>query len=168
MRLTNMTEHSTTIRQAQETDYEGLARFFEENNTAEVTRQFHPFPLSRETARQIACTNHLDRYYVAMMKREVVGLCMLRGWDEGFDIPSFGILLDYRYHGLGLGRQMTEFAIAQAKRLGCGRVRLTVYASNVRSVRLYLSLGFKEIYREPVIVAGEADTKLIMMKDMKK
>lgn len=163
-----MIEHSTTIRQVQETDYEGLTRFFEENNTAEVTRQFHPFPLTRETAYEIARMGCLDWYYVTISKGTIVGLCMLRGWDEGFDIPSFGILVDYRQHGLGFGRQMTEFAIAEAKRLGCGSVRLTVYASNVRSVRLYLSLGFKEIYREPVIVAGEADTKLIMMKDLKK
>ncbi len=164
-----MTEHlAPTIRQVQHTDIEELTHFLEENNRPDTTRQFHPFPLTRETACEIARMGRLDRFYVTISKGTIVGLCMLRGWDAGFDIPSFGILVDHRYHCIGLGRHMTEFAIAEAKRLGCGSVRLTVYASNVRSVRLYLSLGFKEIYREPVIVAAEADTKLIMMKDLKK
>lgn len=157
----------STIRQVQDTDYEALARFFEENNRPEITRHFHPFPLTSQTAFQIACTSHLDRYYIAIWNEHIVGLCMLRGWDEGFEIPSFGVFVDYRCQGLGMGRQMTEFAIAEARKMGCHTIRLSVYASNTRATRLYESLGFREISREPVLVAEEPDEKIIMIKELK-
>lgn len=159
---------TATIRQVHDTDYEALARFFEENNKSEITRQFHPFPLSSQTAHQIACTSYLDRYYIAIWDEHIVGFCMLRGWDEGFEIPSFGIIVDYRHHKHNLGRQMTEFAISEARNLGCQSVRLSVYASNVRAMSFYLSLGFREISHESCVVAGESDEKIIMVKDLKK
>lgn len=156
-----------TIRQVQDTDYEALARFFEENNRPEITRHFHPFPLDSQTAYQIVCTNHLDRHYIASWNGQIIGLCMLRGWDEGFEMPSFGVFVDYRHHGLGLGRQMTEFAIAESRKLGYHSIRLSVYTSNEVALRLYASLDFREMGRELVFVAGESDIKLTMVKDLK-
>ncbi|RIK75633.1 hypothetical protein DCC62_12975 [candidate division KSB1 bacterium] len=162
-----MREHLTaTIRQVQSTDYESLARFFEENNKSEIKRHFHPFPLTSETAYQIACTSHSDRYYIAIRNGGIVGLCMLRGRDEGFEIPSFGIFVDHRYHGFGLGGQMTEFALDEARKLDCSTIRLSVYESNTNALNLYRTLGFREISREHLIVSGQADIKIIMIKDL--
>jgi hypothetical protein len=56
-----MSKHiAAVIRMVQAPDYEDLARFFEENNGPEITKHFHPFPLTSQTARDIACTSHLD------------------------------------------------------------------------------------------------------------
>lgn len=162
-----MEEHGVILRQVWGRDCEDLGRFLEENSRPEVTRHFHPFPLSRQTACLIACTEHLDKYYIAIKSERIVGLCMLRGWDEGYEIPSFGILVDHRCKGLALGRQMTEFAIAKARELGCPSIRLSVYSSNAYAIGLYQSLGFKEISNEPVEVNGEQDVKIIMMKELK-
>ena len=155
-----------TIRQIRCDDYEELARFFNDNNRPEITSRFHPFPLTAETAHRLACTTYLDHYYITVINEQIVGLCMLRGWDEGFEVPTFGVLTDHWFNGLGLGRQMTQFAIAKATKLGCRAIRLSVYASNVRAILLYESLGFKEISRESVVVAGESDARLIMTKDL--
>ena len=162
-----MNKNIVTIRQVQEKDLEALALFLEENDRPEIKRQFHPFPLTSQTARQIASAGQLDRYYVTIVNGKIVGLCMLRGWDEGFEIPSFGVLVDHRHQGLGLSRQMTEFAIAEARRLSCHTIRLSVYASNIRAVQLYESLGFREICREPALVERDRDLKLTMTKELK-
>lgn len=154
------------IREIQPVDCRALARFLEDNNIPEVTRHFRPFPLTSDTAYQIACTTHLDRYYIVLLGNRIVGLCMLRGWDEGFEIPSFGILVDRRFHGRGLGRQIAEFAIKVAQRSGCNRMRLSVYATNAPALHLYASLGFQEADREVVMVDGERDEKIIMYKDL--
>ena len=146
--------------------YEMLVRFFSENDVAEVVRRFNPFPLNRETAYRIACTDCLDRYYVTLYENKIVGLCMLRGWDEGYSIPSFGVLVDRHFHNHGVGREMTVYAIEEARRLGCHRVRLSVYASNKPALHLYTSLGFTEDKREIVRVMGELDEKVIMSKDL--
>lgn len=146
-------------------DYESLIRFFAENNMSEITRYFHPFPFTPETAQFIACQLHQDKYYVAVLGDQIVGLSMLRGWDEGFSIPSFGVVIDYRYHGQGIGRKLLEYTISDARQLHCQRVRLTVYASNAGAVHLYKSVGFYEDSRIPVIIGDEADEKIIMFKD---
>ena len=162
-----MSEHITgTIRPVERGDFEALTRFFEENNQPETVRQFRAFPLSREEARRITLTSHRDLYYVMIWKSNIIGLCMLRGWDEGFETPSFGILVDYRYDHLGLGRQMTEFAITEAKKLGCHSLRLSVYASNLHAARLYESSGFREKSRQQVVIEGEPDIKIVMVRQL--
>src|ERR1700722_17301529 len=103
----------------------GLARLLEENDREEITGHFHPFPMTRETAERLCLGHFKDCYCVAFLDNVMVGLVMLRGWDEGYDIPSFGLFVDHRYHGLGLGRMLTDYAMIEAKRRGCAKVRLT-------------------------------------------
>jgi ribosomal protein S18 acetylase RimI-like enzyme len=158
---------TVTIRQVQEMDREALARFFEENDKPEVTKYFHPFPLNDKTASDITGAEQLDHYYVGLKGKSIVGFYMLRGWGEGYAIPSFGVFVDYRYHRRGLGRQFTEHAVAEARRFNCPAVRLSVYESNVSAVRLYNSLGFQEIKREPTLESGVPDTKIVMMKELR-
>lgn len=161
-----MTSSQAIIREIRPDDSQHLARFLEENNQPEIVRHFHPFPLTVKTAHQIACTTHLDRFYIATMGDSIVGLCMLRGWDEGYDVPSFGVFVDHRYQRRGLGRQMTEFAIEEARRLGCPSVRLSVYASNSRALQLYSALGFVEVSREETLVAEEPELRIVMTKTL--
>jgi ribosomal-protein-alanine N-acetyltransferase len=161
-----MSKSFPTIRQVGDADYEALAMFLEENNRAETTRHFHPFPLTSQTAYRIARTSHLDRYYVAVWEGRIVGLCMLRGWDEGYSVPSLGILVDRHYHGQGIGTRMLEFTMREARKLGCRCIRLSVYASNCAALSLYASMGFFEGTREPVLVAGDSDEKIIMFRDL--
>ena len=167
MLLNDSADRTTTItiRPVETGDYQALADFFAANDRAEVTGTFNPFPLTAETAHRIACVLKQDRYYVAVSgepEGAIVGLCMLRGWDEGYAVPSFGVFVDWRQHGRGLGRRLTEFAVAEAKALGCSRVRLTVFASNAPAVHLYRSVGFEETDRETVERDGEPDVKIVM------
>jgi len=151
-------------REVRRNDHAELVRFFSDNDRPEVTRQFDPFPLTLQTAREIIYADRLDHFYVGSKGRHVLAFAMLRGWDEGYDVPSLGVLVDYRYQGHGFGRLMTEFSIAEARKLGAPRVRLTVYASNHRAVRLYASLGFVEVDRGDVDVGSEPDVKITMLK----
>jgi len=145
-------------------DCEALGQFLEENDRPEVTRYFNPFPLDRATAQRICLNGQLDRYIVALLKGRIVGLSMLRGWNEGFDVPSLGILIDRSNTQHGIGRRLMEFTLTEARKKGCQSVRLSVHASNKRAVSLYSSLGFVEITRESVHVFGEPDVKIVMTK----
>jgi ribosomal protein S18 acetylase RimI-like enzyme len=172
MRLGNWSNDAmkadTVIREVRLEDYKALIRFFEDNNISEIVRYFHPFPFTSESARNIIYKKHQDKYYVALLGDDlIVGLSMLRGWDEGFSIPSFGVMVDYRFHGQGIGQGLLEHALEDARKLGCQRVRLSVYSSNVVALRLYKSIGFYEDARQSVMVAQESDEKIIMIKDLK-
>src|SRR5213593_1360375 len=155
---------SLAIRRVQPSDLAALATFLEKNNTAEVRRYFSPFPLDEHTARRLCREDHRDLFFVAICGDEIIGLSMLRGWEEGFDVPSVGILIDRSYTGLGLGRRRTECTLNKANDSECARVRLSVYATNVRAVELYRSVGFVEIERHPVRFGRESDEKIVMTK----
>jgi ribosomal protein S18 acetylase RimI-like enzyme len=129
-------------------DYLDLCRFFERNNVDSVTRYFKPFPLTSETAARICLEEHKDAYFALWREGTLVALYMLRGWDEGFAIPSFGVMIDKDWQSRGLGRWMTEAAIREARHRGSGSLRLTVVAANVRAHALYRALGFEETSRE--------------------
>lgn len=155
-----------SVREIRLSDFERLKRFLERNNTPETIRHFHPFPLTAETARWITTVPRRDRYYLALCGKQVIGLCMLRGWDEGFSVPSFGIVVDCELRGKGIGRIIMEYAMEEAKKLSCKQVRLSVYASNISAYNTYTSMGFRETNREVVEINGEKDEKIIMAKDL--
>ncbi|MFY9621700.1 MAG: GNAT family N-acetyltransferase [Pyrinomonadaceae bacterium] len=157
---------SLSFREIGPKDFEVLARFLEENNVSSIIRTFNPFPMNSETAKRIACLPRRDRYYGGFLNDRFIGLSMLRGWDEGYAVPSFGIMVDHRFHGMGTGGRMLDYTIDEAVRIGCHRVRLSVFASNRRAVRLYLSKGFVEESRESVLLSNEPDERIIMFKEI--
>jgi ribosomal protein S18 acetylase RimI-like enzyme len=91
---------------------------------------------------------------------------MLRGFEEGYAIPSFGILIDHRYHNIGLGRHLLALTVDQAKEMGCQKVRLSVYGINQAGYKIYKELGFQEIERSIINRHGTPDEKIIMVKDL--
>jgi ribosomal protein S18 acetylase RimI-like enzyme len=151
-----------TIRPIRPSDLEKLARFFERNDTAATRRQFHPFPLTEDSARALVRGGGSDAYFVGEDGDEIAAFAMLRGWDEGFETPSFGVLVDAARRRGSLGRRMLEHALAHGRERGCRGVRLSVYESNAAAVRLYESLRFEVVSAEPVVVAGEPDVRIVM------
>jgi perosamine synthetase len=129
-------------------DEGALAHVLTANDLPAVTEQFHPFALDARSAKAIATAPGRDRFYGARLHGRLVGLSMLRGWNEGYEVPSFGILVDGAHRGRGIGRALTEHTCEQARRLGCTRVRLSVYAANARAAGLYAALGFRERSRD--------------------
>lgn len=130
------------IRDLTPNDEVALAIFFDENNLPSVTRDFHPFPLDASAAKLICNKTGYDRFFAFFDSNSILGLAMLRGWDEGFHIPSFGILVHRLHHGNGIGLALVAHALLMAKGLHVPRVRLTVNADNARAIRLYEKADF--------------------------
>lgn len=72
-----------------------------------------------------------------------MGLCWF--WQWTLQVPWFGIMIADAYQGMGLGRSMTEFAIAEARDRGKGGILLTTAKTNVRSQTLYGRCGFETL-----------------------
>ena len=150
------------IREVMPADAARLGEFFKANATATTLRHFSPFRLDEATARQIALEPRRDVYFAALLGDSFVGLSLLRGWDEGFDIPSFGMVIDERLRGKGVGRRLMEWTLGAAKQKGCSHVRLSVNASNRAGMHLYESIGFIRQSETPILVQGEPDVKIVM------
>jgi ribosomal protein S18 acetylase RimI-like enzyme len=155
------------FRHIQREDLEVLARFMADNDVPAVVRTFNPFPMTVQTAHEIASQQRLDHFYGAFLEDgSIVGLSMLRGWDEGYTVPSFGIMIDHRFHGRGIGSLMLDYTLEQAIQLGCNRIRLSVFASNRAGLHLYSSRGFVEDSRQAVNLSDDPDERIIMFKEL--
>jgi ribosomal protein S18 acetylase RimI-like enzyme len=143
---------------------QALAELFERNRVPVVSDPFDPFPLTADEAERIALQPRRDAYFVASLQGELIAMSMLRGFDEGFEVPSFGVFVDHLHHGEGIGRRLTTWTVEEARRRGHPAVRLSVYANNVGALGLYRSLGFEERERNPVARAGGKDEKILMTK----
>jgi ribosomal protein S18 acetylase RimI-like enzyme len=120
-----------------------LAAFFEHLRSTGEERRFHPHPLSPEAARERAHYTGVDVYCLAVARGQVLGYGMLRGWEEGYAIPSLGIAIRAGARGMELGRAMMLYLHAEARRRGAPRIRLKVHPDNQPAIALYRSLGYQ-------------------------
>jgi sugar phosphate isomerase/epimerase/ribosomal protein S18 acetylase RimI-like enzyme len=135
------------MRRLSKRDSDILGTLFERNNREEVTRGFHPFPMTRETAAELLQPGRQDHFFGAEADGQLVAFSMLRGWDEGFKIPSFGIFVDYEKQQCGVGRKLTEWTLRWMDLLKCPQARLTVSEGNAVAKKMYESLGFEQTER---------------------
>lgn len=122
---------------------------------------FNPHPFTADVIEGIAKQPGKDLYYVLMAYDICYGYGMLRGWNEGFDVPSLGILVNPDARGRGLGRLLMEFLHAAAAFQGASSVRLRVTDTNNCALNLYLSMGY--------IFANHSDTNglLVGIKELR-
>lgn len=125
-------------------DAESLGDLFEQLADDPASIHFHPHPLTRAEAQRIAARDGIrdDIYYVAVRDGRVVGYGMLRGWDEGYAVPSFGVAVAVDRRGAGIGRDLLRWAIAAAGERGAERMILKVHVTNVGARHVYETEGF--------------------------
>jgi|GEM_PF-963976 len=136
------TPTSSDIRRLAAADRKALAALFERIAADPAARQFHPHPFTLEQAVRIAGYQGRDVYLGLFAGDEIVGYGMLRGWDEGFEVPSLGIYLHASIRGRHVAGDLMQALHRAAARNGAGRVRLKVYADNQVAVALYRKLGY--------------------------
>jgi ribosomal protein S18 acetylase RimI-like enzyme len=108
-------------------------------------RLFHPHPFTRQAVEQLAAPGRGDEYHVWTAGRDgpVVAYGMLRGWEEGYTVPSLGIAVDPQWRGQGIGRRLVTHLHVIAAARNAATVRLKVYRSNTAAIALYRSFGYE-------------------------
>ncbi len=121
------------------------------------TTYFRPHAFSVDEARRIATRRGRDVYAVLEDDERFVAYGMLRGWDEGFAVPSLGVAVRTGLERRGLGRSMMVHLHDEARTRGAGQVRLRVHPDNLPAQRLYRSLGYTErgMERDEVLMIVE-------------
>lgn len=113
--------------------------------TSGEARAFHPHAFDRLTLESLCrptAAPH-DEYRVAVEDCRVVAYGMLRGWAEGYAVPSLGIAVHPAARGRGLARSTMAHLHDVARGRGATRVRLKVYRDNASAIHLYQSLGYR-------------------------
>jgi GNAT superfamily N-acetyltransferase len=120
-----------------------LARFFLDLARNGDDHWFHPHPFTPEEAARISALTGQDLYCVALYGDRVLAYGMLRGWDEGYEVPSLGIAVAAEARGTSLARSFMLYLHSCARLRGSPAIRLKVYRENQRAHRLYQSLGYQ-------------------------
>ncbi len=82
---------------------------------------------------------------------------MLRGWDEGYSIPSFGVAVGAAYRGRGIARSLLRYAMERARERGASAIMVKVHMDNLGARPMYESKGvvFHAIPEDPTQVVGQ-------------
>jgi ribosomal protein S18 acetylase RimI-like enzyme len=119
-----------------------LTHFFQKIVINNEDKYFHPHPLNFEKAQEIASYQGQDLYFLQIKGNEMAGYGMLRGWDEGFSVPSLGIAIHPSFRKQGLATKFVGFMHQKAKEKNAKKIRLTVSTKNIVAIRLYRSFGY--------------------------
>jgi [ribosomal protein S18]-alanine N-acetyltransferase len=115
---------------------------FMEKNKGDL-QFFNPHKFDEESIRKIIKSKKKDEYFVVIKNSQIISYLMLRGWDDGYDIPSLGIIIDKKYRGNGLSKLFMNYLECVSRLNGAKEIRLTVYKNNDKAVKLYEKMGYK-------------------------
>ena len=119
------------------------------NSPSEYTKYFHPFDFYQSAIEVVLEKAVKDKFFGIELKSEMspesklIGFYMLRGLDEGYIEPMYGVFIYYRYAGQGIASLAVSHAESFCKLSGYKKLLLKVFGENIRAKRLYDYLGFK-------------------------
>ncbi len=123
--------------------------------SAEYVRFFRPFEFEIGTVNRLVRAARLDRWFAIEIVRDgaaavPVGFYTLRGIDEGFPAPMYGIFIAEEFNGLGLARLSLAHAESMCRLNGWPNLLLNVNPANTRAFALYEASGFRFLRFDPV------------------
>lgn len=115
---------------------------FIQNNENDLN-YFFPHKMDYDNLIFILKNNKKDQYKIITYDEVIIGYGILRGWDEGYEIPSLGIIIDKKFRGVGLSKLLMLYLETLAKILGSKKIRLVVHKDNQVAYNLYKKLNYE-------------------------
>ncbi len=101
------------------------------------------------------------RIFLAVRDGQAVGCCALLAVAPGeFEVAKMAVTETYRRNGIG--RQLLEKVIAEARASGAHRLYLETNHKLVGAIRLYESLGFRHLPPERILASPYARADVYM------
>lgn len=122
---------------------DALFNFFLELRASGDDKYFHPHPLTKKEAFNIVNYKGKDIYRVMTDANKIIGYGILRGWDEGYEVPFLGIAISPRKRGRGAGKLLIRFLHDVARNKKAQIIRLKVYKDNEVAIKIYKSFGYR-------------------------
>ncbi len=110
--------------------------------SVEYARFFRPFSFDTAAIADVLSSQGQDVLMGLYWQSQIVGFFMLRGWNEGYDVPAFGILIDERYRGCGLEMLSLETAKIVCKLRGASRIMIKMHPENISAKGVLRKTGF--------------------------
>ena len=107
----------------------------------EYARFFYAFSFDADDIARIIARRERDVYSGMYWQGELAAFFMLRGWDAGYDVPSFGVVVDVKHRGRAFMRISLDVAKLICRLSGAPRLMAKIHPDNV-SPRGARRLGF--------------------------
>lgn len=105
-------------------------------------RYFIPFATDRESLEERLQSAREDRYWGLWFGGNLAGFFMMRGFDEGYKRPSFGVYIARSYSGKGLSKLALEYCMNWCRMNDIDAMMLKVHPDNRYARHTYEKAGF--------------------------
>jgi GNAT superfamily N-acetyltransferase len=106
-------------------------------------RYFVAFDVDAAVLGETIARAQRDRYWGIRTNGRLISVFMLRGLDEGYAAPAFGVYVAQSHASKGIARLALQFAIAWCRLNGCDEVMLSVHPDHAAAVHIYEQSGFQ-------------------------
>ncbi len=124
------TSNAFSIRPLETTDAAAAAAFMRAQSP-EYLRFFYAFGSDELAIAETLAKCEMDIYSGVFWQTNLVGVFMLRGWDDGYEVPSFGVLIDEKYRGGAFMRLTLDTAKLICRLSGAKRLMAKIHPDNV-------------------------------------
>ena len=114
------------------------------NAPKDYTKYFVPFSFEEDSIKKIISDAVNDKYFGIFINDDLAGFYMLRGFDQGYEVPSYGVWISDKFSGLGLSKLTLQHAISFCKLNGLKKILLKVHPENTIAKNIYENFGFKQ------------------------
>jgi RimJ/RimL family protein N-acetyltransferase len=122
-----------------------------QSSTQQYSQYFIPFPFDLEAISGILSKAIKDQIYGIYVEDNLAGFYMLRGFDEGYSVPSYGVWISEKYSNKGLSTFTLQHAISFCKLNTIKKIMLKVHPDNIAAKHIYEKYGFKQTGIDPKI-----------------
>ena len=135
---------SIEIKELSTNDAAILARKLS-NEKKQYLKHFVPFEFTADSLTHILHNKKNDKYYGIFVRDELAGFYMLRGFDDGYEIPAYGVWISSEYSNKGLSKLTLYHAFSFCNLNNIKKLMLKVHPENKIAKALYESLGFIKV-----------------------
>jgi RimJ/RimL family protein N-acetyltransferase len=111
----------------------------------EYMKYFTPFEFSIDLIKQILSGAVKDKYFGIFVGDKLAGFYMLRGMDDGYKIPAYGVWISSEFSNKGLSKLTLYHAFSFCRINNIKKLMLKVHPENLIAKTLYESLGFEKV-----------------------
>lgn len=116
---------------------------------SDYSKHFTAFNFDYATIKEKLMHLKKDRFWGIYFESTLTGFYMLRGLDEGYKIPSYGVFISKEFSGKGLSKLTLQHAVSYCKLNGIKKLMLKVHPDNLVAKKIYEDFGFTQTGIDP-------------------
>lgn len=113
------------------------------SESSDYMKNLNPYNWKDESFTNAVLHKKKDQFNGIFINNIPVGFSMLRGLDEGYDIPSYAVWISRKYHSFGLASLALNHAYTVCKINGIKTMMVKIHPKNIKCIKYHENFGFR-------------------------